>query len=100
MTSVSPSSTHVVRIRATTSRPAFWKLAEHLWGTGCDIDSDGDSRTPDDEEWPELTLSLRGKPDQHVTVDPLPEEPSTLAVRSTDPGLAKKAAAYLDGWRP
>lgn len=68
-------------------------------GADCDIDSDGDSRTPDDEEWTELTLSLRGKPGQHVTVDPLPEEPSTLAVRSTDPVLAEKVAAYLEGWR-
>lgn len=99
MTSRPSSSTHVVHISSAGRRPAYWKLAAHLWGAGCNIDSDGNSQTPDDEEWTELTLSLRGAPGQHVTVDPIPGEASTLAVRSADPTLAEKVAAFLSDSR-
>jgi hypothetical protein len=97
MISKPPSSTHVVHISSTGRRPAYWKLAAHLWGADCNVDSDGNSRTPDDEEWTELTLCLRGEPGQLVSVDPIADEPSTLAVRSADPVLAQKAAAFLAG---
>ena len=97
MTSEPSTSTHVVHISAAGRRPAYWKLAAHLWGAGCNIDSDGNSRTPDDEEWTELTLCLRGTPGQVVSADPLVDEPSTLAVRSADPVLAQKVAAFLGG---
>jgi hypothetical protein len=30
------------------ARPAYYLVAEHLWGTDANIDSDGDSATPDD----------------------------------------------------
>lgn len=39
--------------------PYGW-VADHLWGTKADIDSDGNSRTPDDTQWTELSLILRG----------------------------------------
>lgn len=86
-------------VSAAGRRPAYWKLAAHLWGPGCNIDSDGNSRTPDDEEWTELTLFLRGEPGQFVTVDPIADQPATLAIRSPDATLAEKAAAFLDGRR-
>lgn len=86
-----------MHVSAAVRRPPFWKIAEHLWGAGCNIDSDGNSRTPDDEEWTELTLSLRGQHGQHVSVDPLPDDPSTLAIRSSNPALAEKVAAILNG---
>ena len=99
VTSSPSSSTHVVHVSAAARRPAYWKLAAHLWGPDCNIDSDGNSRTPDDEEWTELTLSLRGEPGQFVTVDPIADQPATLAIRSSDPALAEKVAAFLDGSR-
>ena len=99
VTSNPSTSTHVVHISAAARRPAYWKLAAHLWGLGCNIDSDGNSRTPDDEEWTELTLSLRGEPGQSVTVDPITDQPATLVIRSSDPALAEKVAAFLDGSR-
>ena len=85
--------------RGAARRPGYWKLAAHLWGPDCNIDSDGNSRTPDDEEWTELTLSLRGEPGQSVTVDPIAGQPATLAIRSSDPALAEKVVAFLDGSR-
>jgi hypothetical protein len=99
VTSNPSSSTHVVHVSAAARRPAYWKLAAHLWGPDCNIDSDGNSRTPDDEEWTELTLSLRGEPGQFVTVDPIADQPATLAIQSSDPALAEKVAAFLDGSR-
>jgi hypothetical protein len=88
-----------VHVSAAGRRPAYWKLAAHLWGADCSIDSDGNSRTPDDEEWTELTLSLRGEPGQLVTVDPIADQPEILAIRSSDPTLAEKVAAFLDSSR-
>ncbi|RYX89402.1 MAG: hypothetical protein EOO28_33105 [Comamonadaceae bacterium] len=85
---------HVVQVPVAGLRPAFWKVAEHLWGKGCDIDSDGNSRTPDDEHWTELTLINRqGLGSVHV--DPHPDNPSLLAVRSASRGLAEKVAAFI-----
>ena len=86
---------HVVHISVAGLRPAYWKLATHLWGARCNIDSDGNSRTPDDEDWTELTLGLRGEPEQLASVDPTADEPSTLAVRSADPVSAQNVAALL-----
>jgi hypothetical protein len=59
------------------------------------MDSDGNGRAPDDKEWTELTLPLCGEPVQPVTVDPIAEDPSTLAVQSAGPALAEKVAALL-----
>ncbi len=85
---------HVVHISAAGRRPAYWKVAEHLWGPDCDVDSDGNSRAPDDEEWTELTLSHRGGLGR-VDVDPVEGDPSLLAVSSESSELAEKVAAFI-----
>jgi hypothetical protein len=41
------------------SRPPFYRVAQHLWGAGCNFDSDGDSDFPDARDWTELTVVLR-----------------------------------------
>lgn len=95
MTSNPSSSTHVVYVSAAGRRPAYWKLAAHLWGPGCNIDSDGNSRTPDDEEWTKLTLSLRGEPGQFVTVVETPISPLTAYRLGLMTGLTNpKGAAF------
>ncbi|MDB6000035.1 MAG: hypothetical protein JWP52_1734 [Rhizobacter sp.] len=73
----------------------LWKFVAHLWEVDCNMDYDGNSRAPDDKERTELTLSLRGEPVQHVAVDPIAEDSSTLAARSAGPALAEKVAAFL-----
>lgn len=83
------------RIHAPGPRPPLVLVAEHLWGAGVDFDSDGDSRTPDDQNWTALTIVLRGGKSERVDVDPVSESPLALKVVSESRDLALRAANFL-----
>jgi hypothetical protein len=74
-------------------RPPFGTLARHLWGD-VDFDSEGNAATPD-SDWTELTIERRPDYDQRVDVDPICDNPLVLKIRSSTPGLARKAAEFL-----
>jgi hypothetical protein len=70
-------------------------VAEHVWGPGVDIDSDGNSRTPDDEHWTELTVIRRPGLSERIDVDPVSDSPLVLKVVSESRDLALRAASFL-----
>lgn len=70
-------------------------IVEHLWGTGASVDSDGDSRSPDDRRWTELSLELRSSPGLRVDIDPVEHQPLVLEVRSCHESLARELAKFL-----
>ena len=70
-------------------------IVEHLWGTGSNVNSDGDSRSPDDRRWTELSLELRSSPGLRVDVDPVELQPLVLEVRSNHESLARELAKFL-----
>jgi hypothetical protein len=70
-------------------------VAEHLWGPGVDFDSDGNSATPDDPSWTELTVMLRKTPEERVDVDLASEAPLVLKVVSESRELALRTATFL-----
>ena len=77
-------------------RPPYSAVAEHVWGAGCDFDSDGDSSIPDAPDWTELTVILRSDEGQRIDIDPVEgARPLTLWIRSENEDLAKKAAKFL-----
>ncbi len=76
-------------------RPAFYRIAEHLWGAGCHVDSDGDSRTADDAQWTELTLILRDSSQQRLDIDPLSLAPLVLLIRASQADLGERAAYFI-----
>lgn len=78
-------------------RRPYYSVAEHLWGAGCNIDSDGDSDTPDSSDWTELTLILRSGLEDGPRVDvvPLDGPLPILWIRSDEEALAGRAAAFL-----
>jgi len=83
-------------LTASGPRPPYYSLAEHLWGAGCDFDSDGDSKEPDATDWTELTVILRSAPEQRVDIDPVDDqELLVLAIRSDCEELARRAAEFL-----
>lgn len=82
------------RIQAPGPRPPYVRVAEYLWGAGVDFDSDGDSRTPDDRNWTELTVIRRGD-SERVDVDPVSESPLELRVVSESRDLALRVANFL-----
>ncbi len=75
-------------------RPPFYSIAEHLWGAGCDIDSDGNSQTPEDTQWTELTLTLRTT-GERVDIDPISAAPLILNVRGESMQVVLKVANFI-----
>jgi hypothetical protein len=83
------------RVETPGARPPFGFLAEHLWGPGVDFDSDGNSRTPDDREWTELTIIRRDHSGERVNVDPVSDAPLILRVVAQSHEIAFKTAQFL-----
>ncbi|KAF0864437.1 hypothetical protein [Pseudomonas sp. LD120] len=88
-------SAHTLLLHHPGPRPGFCRVAEHLWGAGCNVDSDGDSRTPDDEQWTELTLRLRDSSEQRLDIDPLSQAPLVLRIRASEAELGTRAAHFI-----
>jgi hypothetical protein len=87
-----------LRLKNPGPRPTFYSVAEHLWGPGCNTDSDGNSATPEDPNWTELSLFLRGSsPSEQVDVDPVSVAPLVLEIRSPSQALCERVARYLAG---
>lgn len=87
---------HTFLLSSPGNRPPYYALAEHVWGLGCDIDSDGNSSTPDATDWTELTIRLRSKAEERIDVDPVGStEPLVLSIRSENGELAHRAAVFL-----
>lgn len=89
-------------LTAPGPRPAYYKVAEYLWGADCDFDSDGDSDHPEATEWTELTVTLRAAPAEQdngaerVDIDAVRGSgPLVLAIVSENADLACKAAEFL-----
>lgn len=89
------SGRYELRVQVNGPRPSFVEVAEHLWGPGVDFDSDGDSTSPDDRRWKELTVELRTSPSERVDIDPVSETPLILKVVASSHSLAQRAAEFL-----
>jgi hypothetical protein len=84
-------------------RPPFYLVAQHLWGADCNFDSDGNSQTPEDTGWTELTVALRDATGhevqgKRVDVEPSSHEPLVLRVSSADLALALAVAKFIVGY--
>lgn len=80
-------------------RPPYGQVCDMLWGSGANIDSDGDSRTPDDTQWTELSLILRDSADEaQVHIDPVSDFPLILQIRSFDVSLVERTAHFLSDY--
>lgn len=89
-------------LRAPGPRPPYYQVAEHLWGSGCKFDSDGNSDHPNATDWTELTVTRRPAPNEQdfaeterVDIDPVGARPLVLAIASDNANLARKAAEFL-----
>ena len=87
---------HAFYLSSPGKRPRSYELAQHLWGIGCDIDSDGNSSSPDATDWTELTIRLRSSDNERIDIDPVgPAEPLVLSIRSENEELASRTAIFL-----
>jgi len=88
---------HCIYLIGPGHRPYFRDVADHLWGPGCNCDTDGNEDEAPPDGWTELTVALRPVSDQQrVDVDPLDDrEPLVLVICSKNEKLARKAAIFL-----
>src|SRR5262245_766927 len=87
---------HCIYLTAPGPRPFSGDVAEHLWGPGCDYDSDGNDDQALPDGWTELTVALRPGCEQRVDIDRLDDrEPLVLVIRSEHKELARIAALFL-----
>ncbi|MCS4249970.1 hypothetical protein [Pseudomonas sp. BIGb0164] len=89
------STCYSVQITPEGLLPDFYSIAEHLWGIGCNVDSEGDCTRSDRRQWTELTLSLRGTSGERIDIDPLSLKPLTLVIRSSHATLCQRVADYI-----
>jgi hypothetical protein len=81
---------------APRDRPPYGWVADHLWGLKANVDSDGNSRTPDDTQWTELSLILRdSEGEAEIHIDSVAASPLVLKIRSPNAGLAERTAIFL-----
>jgi hypothetical protein len=52
------SDRHSVRVEISGPRPPCFEVAQHLWGRNINVDSDGNSASPADQQWTELTFKV------------------------------------------
>ena len=78
-------------------RPPYGQVADHLWGAGADVDTDGNSTDPNDTNWTELTVQTRPDPDDlnRIDVDLVSDLPLVLRVMASSPALAERVAGFL-----
>jgi hypothetical protein len=93
---------HCIYLIGPGPRPYFGDVADHLWGPGCNSDTDGNEDEAPPNGWTELTVALRPLSDQQrVDVDPLDDrEPLVLVIRSENEELARKSRdlSAVRGW--
>ena len=89
------SGRYELKVQVNGPRPPFAEVAEHLCGVGVDFDSDGDSSSPGDPQWKELTVEQRLPPGERVDIDLVSDVPLVLKVVASSPSLARRAAEFL-----
>lgn len=78
-------------------RPPFGHLLDHIWGEGCNTDSDGDSFPAASTEWTELIAYPRDISGRGINIQPTSHEPLILLVSSeTDDDLQSMKRFLID----
>ncbi len=75
--------------------PPYYHIAEHIWGKGVDIDSDGNSKMPLSTDWSELTLVLRKDTAQRIDIDPIEGKEKYLKLEAANEELANSVYLFL-----
>ncbi len=75
--------------------PPFIKISDHLWGKNSNIDSDGNSITPDSTDWNELMLTLRSDEEQRIDIYPVEGKSGVLKLQAANLELAQSVISFL-----
>lgn len=86
---------HIALLQIKGPMPPFGEVADALWGTSVDVDSDGDSDTPESTNWRELTLILRANEQERIDIDPYEGDSNLLCVRGSSMELVESVVSFL-----
>ncbi|MCP8465612.1 hypothetical protein NK553_16810 [Pseudomonas sp. ZM23] len=82
-------------VRVNGERPDFRVFIDLLFGAGCNVDSDGDARSPSARDWAWLYLREREERSAAVEIQACADDPGLFGIHSENPELATLAALYL-----
>lgn len=85
----------VLYVVASAPRPPFPDVAAAIWGADVDVDTDGDSSSPQDTHWTELFCSRRDQSGVQFDVSVAAERPLTLKIEASDEITATRVARFL-----
>ena len=84
-----------VEIEIIGPMPAYYKIADHIWGVDADIDSDGNSETADSTDWNELTIILRSDREQRIDIETISKKKNSLLLCASSNELSESAMRFL-----
>ncbi|QPB83498.1 hypothetical protein CWC22_011065 [Pseudoalteromonas rubra] len=84
-----------VEIEIIGPMPAYYKIADDIWGEDADIDSDGNSETAESTDWSELTIILRSDQDQRIDIDTIPGKEHFLLLCASSKELSESVMQFL-----
>ncbi len=87
---------HRAFARVVGQMPPFGQVAHALWGDDADVDSDGDSETPESTNWRELTLILRPEYALRIDIVPTKDNRDIIELRSDSADLLNRTLAFLE----
>ena len=89
--------TCTMKAKVVGNMPPYYAVAEAIWGRGVDVDSDGDSSTPDATDWRELTFILRPDYEERLDIDPTSEDPDVVVIQATSQDILDRTFKFLEG---
>ena len=84
-----------VEIEIIGPMPAYYKIADHIWGVDADIDSDGNSETAESTDWNELTIILRSDREQRIDIETISSKENSLLLCASSKELSESAMRFL-----
>ena len=84
-----------VQIHFDALLPSLNRMIAQLFGVGACVDTDGDSKSADDQEWTDMTIQRRDGARERVDVVRIAESPRTFRIRASTEELAERASAVL-----
>jgi hypothetical protein len=87
-----------ITIEKVGSFPPCFYISDFLWGKQADIDSDGNSNTPESIDWTELTLQLRDETEERIDIDAIEGKVGLFQLKASSEALARKTVDFLKNY--
>jgi hypothetical protein len=90
-----PESKATYYLHSPGPRPPFGRVVDHAFGPDANVDTDGNSSTPNARDWTELYIALRPNHLHVVDICPTDANETSLCIEATSTHLAERVAEFL-----